>query len=253
MKKAINWLVLSISVFLMHSSFGQSPISVGIKAGLSIPNLTSGNGDNPINSGFGSRLGPDAAVHVEFRLSDHFSIQPQLEYSSQGGKKDGNQAFVVPPDMAALFPPGEAPQYLYANYKSVAKFNYLMLPVLAKYRLPLSSRWGLYAAVGPFVSMVLSARNKTDGTSEIYLDSGHQQALPVGSQSFDNTENIKDDLRRFNAGINGHIGLACNVSNGEVFIEGGGNYGFVTIQKDEVNGANKTGAAVVVLGDAFRF
>jgi len=251
MKKAIFWLVLTTFV-IMHHAFAQTRIEIGVKAGLSIPNLTSGDGDNPINSGWGSRLGPDAAVHVEFRITKQFSIQPQLQYSSQGGKKDGDQAFTVPPEMQALFPPGQAPQYLYANYKSEAKFNYLMLPVLAKYRFPLASHLQLYVAAGPFVSFLLSGKNKTEGSSEVYLDSGHQQALPVGAQSFDNTENIKDDLHRFNAGINGHVGLAYEVGRGSVFIEGGGNYGFITIQKDEMNGANKTGAAVVVLGYAFK-
>jgi hypothetical protein len=252
MKKIIYLLVYSITFFFMHHSFAQTRIDIGIKAGLSIPNLTSGDSHNPINSGYGSRLGPDAAVHVEFHLSAHFSVQPQLEYSSQGGKKDGNQAFTVPPEMQPLFPPGQVPQYLYANYKSEAKINYLMLPVLAKYHIPLASHWDFYIAAGPFVSMVLSAKNETNGTSEIYLDSGHQQALPTGAQSFDRTEDIKDDLHRFNAGISGHVGFAYTVGKGSVFIEGGGNYGFVNIQKDDMNGANKTGAAVVVLGYAFK-
>jgi len=252
MKKTIYWFVYIITFFLMPHSFAQTRIDIGIKAGLSIPNLTSGDSHNPINSGYGSRLGPDAAVHVEFHLSEQFSVQPQLEYSSQGGKKNGNQAFTVPPEMQPLFPPGQVPQYLYANYKSEAKINYLMLPVLAKYHIHLAPKWGFYVAAGPFVTMVLSAKNETSGTSEIYLDSGHQQALPTGAQSFDKTENIKDDLHRFNAGISGHIGLAYMVGKGSVFVEGGGNYGFVNIQKDNVSGSNKTGAAVVVIGYAFR-
>ncbi|ACU58881.1 hypothetical protein [Chitinophaga pinensis] len=51
-------------------------------------------------------------------------------------------------------------------------------------------------------------------------------------------------LRGFNADISGHVGVA----KGSVFIEGGGNYGFIDIRKDRKNGANKTGAAVVVVG-----
>jgi hypothetical protein len=38
-----------------------------------------------------------------------------------------------------------------------------------------------------------------------------------------------------------------------VFIEGGGNYGFLTIQKDSANGKNNTGAGVVNLGYAYTF
>ncbi|TWV97435.1 hypothetical protein [Chitinophaga pinensis] len=66
MEKAIYWLAFSTTFLIMHHSFAQSRIDIGIKAGLSIPNLTSGDGENPISSGYGSRLGPDAAIHVEF-------------------------------------------------------------------------------------------------------------------------------------------------------------------------------------------
>jgi hypothetical protein len=223
---------------------------IGIKAGLSIPNLTSGNSANPINKGYGSRLGPDVSIQVEYHLSKRFSIQPEIQYSSQGGKKNGNQAFSVPPELAPMFQNGQVPPYLYADYKSTAKINYLMFPILAKYHFLLRQRWDVYAAVGPFVSFVLNAKNITSGTSTIYLDEQHTQPLPIGEQSFDRTENIKKDLHSANAGIDGHIGLAYHLKNSSVFVEGGGNYGFVKIQKGDVNGKNNTGAAVVVVGYA---
>lgn len=229
----------------------QSPIDIGIKAGLSIPNLTSGSSANPINSGYGSRLGPDAAIQAEFHLSKRFSIQPQIEYCSQGGKKNGKQAFSVPAELQPMFPPGQVPQYLYANYKSTAKINYLMIPILAKYHFFVKHNWDLYVAAGPFVSFVLSAKNITSGKSNIYLDEQQTQALPGGEQSFDKTEKIKKDLHSANAGIDGHIGIAYHIGKSSVFVEGGGNYGFVNIQKDDVNGKNNTGAAVVVVGYAF--
>jgi hypothetical protein len=69
-----------------------------------------------------------------------------------------------------MYPPGQAPPYLYADYKSEAKLNYLMIPLLAKF------------------------------------------------------------------GLN------------NIFIEGGGNYGFLNIQKGSQNGKNNTGAATAVVG-----
>ena len=249
-------LVFRIAPFLFlfaaGNAFAQTPVDLGVKAGISIPNLKSGSSANPINSGYSSRVGPDAAVHVEFHFTPHFSIEPQLEYCSQGGKKDGKQAFVVPAEMKPLFPPGQVPEYLHANYNSEAKFNYLMLPILAKYRYTLAKRWGFYVAAGPFVSMVLSAKNVTSGNSSVYLDAEQTMALPTGPQSFDHTENIKDDLHKFNAGISGHIGFAYLLGPNSIFIEGGGNYGLINIQKGEENGKNNTGAASVVLGYSFR-
>ena len=252
MKNYIPLLIAAILIFSVNISIAQMPADIGFKAGLSIPNLTSGSSTNPINSRYGSRFGVDAAVHVEFHLSKHFSIQPELEYSAQGGKKNGNQAFAVPADMQQLFPSGEVPPYLFANYKSIARINYLMLPILAKYRFDIGHHWGAYVAAGPFVSLVLSAENKTSGSSLVYPDEQHTQPISTDPQSFDNTEKIKSDLHNANAGISSHIGLSYKLAKGSLFIEGGGNYGFVDIQKDGANGKNRTGAAVAELGYQFR-
>lgn len=252
MKTTFQLLAPFSFLFLLNLSNAQAQVDLGVKGGLSIPNLTAGASDNPINSGYSSRLGADFAVHAEFHLSKHFSIQPQLEYSGQGGKKNGKQAFTPPPEMAALFPgPGPMPKYLYADYKSTAKINYLMIPVLAKYRFELSNRFDLYVAAGPFASFVVGAKNITSGNSPVYLDDAHTQPL-VPNASFDRTEDIKDKLNTTNAGLSGHVGLAYKSGRNSIFLEAGGNYGFVNIQKDEVNGKNNTGAAVVVLGYAFQ-
>jgi hypothetical protein len=70
-----------------------------------------------------------------------------------------------------MFPPGEVPQYLYANYKSEAKLNYLMIPVLAKFEWNLSqSPLNLYFEAGPFVSFLLSAKQETRGESQFFTD-----------------------------------------------------------------------------------
>ncbi|OQP44413.1 hypothetical protein A4D02_34890 [Niastella koreensis] len=233
-------------------SFAQKKADIGFKAGLSIPNLTTGSSNNSISSGYNSRLDVHAAVHIEYRMGDRFSIQPQLEYSSQGGKKDGIQTFSTPDNLSQQFPPGQAPTYLYADYKSEARLNYLMLPVLAKYHFMSSKKWDAYLAAGPFVSYLLSAKNITKGSSLIYLDEGKTQPLGPEAQSFDNTENITSDLHRFNAGINGHAGIGYKLSNGSIFLEAGGNYGLIDIQKSAADGKNKAGAAVIDLGYQFR-
>ncbi|MBC7934488.1 MAG: PorT family protein [Rhizobacter sp.] len=251
MKKYFLLPVVTIMLLGINKSFAQSKVDIGIKGGLSIPNLTSGSSASPINNGYNSRLGFDAALQAEFHLSKHFSLQPELEYSQQGGKKDGNQAFAVPDDMVAQFPAGQVPPYLYADYNSVAKINYLMLPILAKYRFDIGKHWGAYAAAGPFVSLVSSAKNVTSGSSNIYLDEQQTEPVTTDPQSFDNTEKIKSDLHSFNTGVSGHLGINYKLPKGSIFVEGGGNYGLVDIQKDGTNGKNKTGAAVVNLGYQF--
>ncbi|HTI93901.1 MAG TPA: hypothetical protein VL727_25080 [Puia sp.] len=45
--------------------------------------LTAGSGNqNPLNTGYGSRPGPEAAIFAEFKFSRLFSLQPMIEYSS---------------------------------------------------------------------------------------------------------------------------------------------------------------------------
>ena len=228
-------------------------MALGFRGGISIPNITSAGSDqNPLNTGYSSRLGPEFSVFAEFKISELFSLQPMIEYSSQGGKKNGLQAFPTPDILAASYPPGTAPTYLYANFNSEAKFNYLMIPILAKFGHTFhESPWRIYGDVGPFVSLLLSAKQVTSGQTEIYTDPAGTQALPFGSQSFDATNDIKDQLNSTNFGVEGNIGLNYAFGLNNLFIEIGGNYGFVNIQKGTANGKNNVGAATIVLGYSY--
>jgi hypothetical protein len=64
--------------------------------------------------------------------------------------------------------------------------------------------------------------------------------------SFDQTSDIKSDLKNFNWGIQGEVGLEVRVSHrSNIILTAGGNYGLIKIQKDKANGENNTGAATV--------
>jgi hypothetical protein len=253
--RKIFCLLSHLFVLFTSTVFAQNQKDYfGIKGGLSIPNLTAkGSEQNPINSGYSSRLGPDFAVFYEKSITGTFSFMPSLEFSSQGGKKDGFQAFTTPDEFAVLFPPGSVPPYLYANYNSEAKMNYLMLAALAKFTWPLGSKspCSIYVDAGPFGALLLSAHQVTSGSSIIYADEGMQQPLTQTQQSFDNKQDIKSDLHKGNFGVEGDVGFALNIKSGKIFIEGGGNYGFLNIQKGTENGKNQTGAATLRIGYAY--
>lgn len=252
--KNLSFLILAGLCSICVCTRAQN-IAIGVRGGLSIPNLSAGSGNqNPLNTGYSSRLGPDAGLFLEWRVSERFSLQPMLEYSSQGGKKGGLQAFTTPDQIAAMYPPGQAPPYLYANYNSEAKLNYLILPILAKFGWPIRrSPWRLYADLGPFAGLLVSAHQVTSGQSPFYADAAGQQPLPGGPQSFDHTEDVKSNLHQFDAGLEGNIGLSYHLGAGSLFIEGGGNYGFLNIQKNAADGKNETGAATVTLGYSYHF
>jgi hypothetical protein len=230
---------LSICFFVVCANCYSQNFVLGVRGGISIPNLTGGGSENPINTGYKSRLGTDFWIFAEYKFSDFFSLQPMIEYSQQGGKKDGLQAITNP------YPP---PQYLYANFNSTAKLNYLMVPILAKIgwnfkKAPLR----FYISGGPFISFLVSAKQLTSGDSPTYLDPAGQQPISTAS-SFNATTDIKSQINSTNFGVEGNVGLAYRKGANNLFLEGGGNYGFMNIQKGSQNGKNNTGAATVSVG-----
>lgn len=262
MKKKIC-LSAIVAVLLYTSPVWARQWSIGASGGLAIPNLTAGSGStvNPLNKGYSSRLGAGVGVFAEYQTSKLFSIQAMIAYSQQGGKKNGSQAFPVPTRMAPLFGT-QAPPYLYADFKSTAKINYLMLPVLAKFGWTLGAKkkWRIYAGAGPFAGLLLSAKQVTEGASQVYLDEENKKPVPANPSnpaagmlalSFDNTKDIKDQLRAFNFGLTGNVGLSIKMRRNTIFLEGGGNYGLVNIQKGSANGKNQSGAATIMVGYAY--
>jgi len=256
MKKLIYLSVFGL-LFFCFSAKAQN-VAIGVRGGISIPNLSAGGSEqNPLNSGYSSRQGPDFGLFADFKVSNLFSIEPMVQYSSQGGKKDGLQA--VPGDQfSAYFQATQqsTPTYLYANYNSEAKLNYLMIPVLAKFgwNLGKSSPWRFYVDAGPFAGFLLNAHQVTSGTSNVYSDPAGTQALPgLPAQNFAGNTDIKDQLHTFNLGIEGNVGFAYKIGPSSIFVEGGGNYGFLNIQKGTANGKNNTGAATADIGYAYWF
>jgi hypothetical protein len=77
-----------------------------------------------------------------------------------------------------MYPPGQSPQYLYANYKSEARLNYLMVPVLAKFGWNFNkSPLRIYVDAGPFIGFLVSAKQVISGQSQFFSDPSGTQAL----------------------------------------------------------------------------
>jgi hypothetical protein len=256
MKKSIFYLVVFGLLMFCFKASAQD-VAIGLRGGISIPNLSAGGSEeNPLNTGYSSRQGPDAGIYGEFKFSDLFSLQPMIEYSSQGGKKDGLQALPTPAPLAVEYTAqGQtAPTYVYANYKSEAKLNYLMIPVLAKFGWNFShSPLRIYVDAGPFVGFLLNAKQVTSGSSNFYPTPDSNQPITPSPENLDNTQNIKPQLNKTNFGVEGNLGLAYRLKRSYFFIEGGGNYGFLNIQQGTANGKNNTGAATASVGYAFLF
>lgn len=260
MLKVFIRFFLGVVFYLFSINNSEAQWDLGFQGGISIPNLSaSGSDNNPLNTGYSSRLGPEFAISGEYHVNKLFSIVPKVEYSSQGGKKDGFQALPTPTQIQEYFESQgmTAPTYLYANFNSEAKFDYLLIPILAKFGWDLDAqkKFRVTVAAGPYVGFLLSAKQVTSGNSTIYLDPAGMEALPLGPQSFDTTNNIKSQLNTTNFGVDGSVGieyLMGKTKHDKIFFEIGGNYGFINIQKGSANGKNNTGAATIMLGYAYK-
>jgi|SRR5690554_2012584 len=130
MKKILLFTVLGVFAFTTAHS---QEVRFGAKAGVNLAFLS---GDSDGNFSFA--LGVRGDLHIgglaEISLSEKFSLQPELLYSSEGS------------DYSMLFGP---------SYE--LKLNYIRVPVLAKYYIVK----GLSVEAGPSFGMLISA--KKDG------------------------------------------------------------------------------------------
>ena len=239
--------LLSISMLCCTFFLCNAQTSLGLKAGICIPNLKGSNSaENPVANDWSSRLGPYFGVVASFKISEHFSLQPELNFSSQGGKKNGEQAIAT----ATLpgIPPGVIlPPYLFVNINATAILNYLELPVLASGNFRLSKKIDFFINAGPYIGYLLNAKTKSKGSSVIYTDEAETTPLFPTPVNLDMTMDIKDDLKKINMGIQFGTGISYKLTKGSVRLTGGGNLGLTNIQKDKSNGENKTGAATIAI------
>ena len=264
---------------ILFSLCGYSQtVSLGVRGGLSIPNIVAG-GDNPLSKGYSSRIAEDGGIFAELGINRHVAFRLGVEYSGQGGKRNGIQAVPAVQMMAGA---GDAlgqmsaylPELFYADVKNTASFDYLMVPLSVQLGTNADRRWRVYVNAGPFVSFLLHGKQSTKGQSKMYADAGKSKTLwdniPAEMQpaieggapqlayvlqnemDFGSKEVITKDLNPVNVGVQGDIGLSYQHDRHRIFVEVGGNYGFINMQKDKSNGSNRIGAATVMLGYAVR-
>ncbi len=248
------FLILFVSVCLSALSFGQqselndgSKFTLGIHGGLNLPRLSGGNG-NELSRDYTSREGIAFGLTSSLSLNSRFSLQVDLMYSSEGGKRNGVQAF----DASSFNPLVPAGTYFYADYNNESILNYVELPVMLKYLIPLNKSLKFYADFGPYFGILLNARQKTSGSSIVYADRAETQ--PVSAPvSFDASTDITSSINSFNFGLTGGGGLAKTLNSGEIFIDLRGAYGLIVIQKNKEDGSSHNGYLLIDVGYAIHF
>jgi hypothetical protein len=284
-------ILLILCFFVPAKGIDAQDVNLGIRGGLSIPNIIS-TSNNTLSDGYSSRLAGVGGIFTELGINDMFSVRIGIEYIGQGGKRNGVQAMssnqlitdiatrmganiteetiAMLGSMAAHIPPT-----FYADVKNTVKFDYLMIPVSLQVGRKIGNTPArIYVNAGPFVSFLMSGEQVSKGSSKLYSDADKsstlwetvpaemQSLIAVGapdlayileSGSEFGTSVITGEIRPVNFGVQANVGLSyqyCQRSS--FFIEVGGNYGLIRIQKNKSNGANHIGSASVVFGYSFK-
>jgi len=261
--KKLNKLLLVCFVLVMSTNYAQTN-KYGIRAGVGIPDLKSTD-NNPYSKDYESVPGFDGSFFADFGITENFSIKAELGYSRKGGERNGVQP--IPPAMlgplAQLLPPG---QPIWAEFDNKAVFNYIEIPILAKYEWNLGKTWGVYVNAGPYVDFILSPEQVTNGTSSFYYD--ETMTIPVQvpydtgagiimvdlpPQDLTATTDISADLATMDFGAMFGIGVTAAISeNSEILFDMRGSYGFIPLQNDtDTYGTVHMGNLTFALGYAY--
>lgn len=228
----------------------ESAFSLGAFGGLNIPDLTGGGG-NPLSEGWSSRQGGAFGLTLDWNTGTHFGWRADVLYSSEGGQRNGMQALAA----SSFNPQAPANTYLYANYNNESELNYLEIPVMAKYSLFLSKSTKFYIDFGPYMGILLNAKQITSGSSIVYADAAGTIPVTVNPQTgqpypvpFNANTDITNQINTINFGLTGGIGFSQGVGFGSIFLDFRGAYGLTTIQKYSQNGTSHTGNLCISLG-----
>jgi hypothetical protein len=208
-----------------------------------------------VSEGYSSVVTPNFGVVTDYFFTAHVALQAELNYSVQGGQRDGLQ-----PITQALpgLPAPPAGQYFYADFHNKSVLDYLEIPLMAKYQGGLSEHWRWFAEGGPYLGFLLSANQETSGVSQIYVDK-NRTPLTLGGQplpavSFDAKTDVKNKLRDVNVGITAGVGLAYVFNeHHQVFLDIRGQYGLIPVQRNtDTDGESHVGAVLFLLGYMYR-
>lgn len=251
MKSIFLFLIAGLGI--SFTSYAQK-IHPGVKIGVSVPDI---EGNTEQSKDYSSRLAPFFGISLTRKISTYFNLQTEINYSPQGGKRNGMQ-----PIDAAAFGVPEGTK-LYANFKNETKLNYLEIPVMLQFLVRDQRKdYSIFyfANVGPYAGFRLTAKTVTSGSSRIYLDQQGSAVLrledgtPLPEQSFNSTTDIKNEIKRMNFGIVGGIGTGYNFDGHKFFIEARFTRGLINIQTHpEEGGKNQTGSLIFSAGYIYAF
>ncbi|PTM09937.1 MAG: PorT family protein [Bacteroidetes bacterium] len=130
-------LILLVAIALIGFNVTAQGVDFGVKAGANFANIGGDETDD-----YGSRTSFHFGVTAGIAVSDNFSVQPELVYSSQGATFD------------------------FEGIDGDVQLNYLNLPIMAQFQVA----DGFSVEVGPQFGFLMSANLKVDDEEEDIKD-----------------------------------------------------------------------------------
>ncbi len=131
MKKRLLVCLVSIAILFLAVSPGRAQnLEKGFKFGLSLANWSGAS----IDEEFTSRTGFAAGVYLGLKISEGFSLQPEILYVQKGTK-------IADSDSKVVF-----------------RADYLEIPILAKYAFSLSPDVRIFVFAGPAIALKVSGK-----------------------------------------------------------------------------------------------
>lgn len=218
MKKHLSF-VFALCFAIASANLSAQEISAGVRVGanfaaasMSIPNVSSTSG---------STTQFVASIPLELRFSPSFALQPELSYLGKGGVLNATNSSAGIP----------------VSLESTQTFNYLDLPILAKYGFNFSGLQ-LDLLAGPRFGYMLGGKTKTTG-SILGISNTEEKTLTA------------DDLKetnRFETGVDFGVALQYPVGDFNLVFDARYMLGFTNIVKDAANGTFKNRGVALSIG-----
>ena len=244
--------LIFLAVFCLLGFLRAEEIWIGLQGGLNLPNMRGGTTE--LSRGYTSRQAPFLGLALDYILSPSFSICTEINYSSQGGQRNGMQPIFSDQVQGMPIPPSFA---LYADFRNETIIDYLEIPLLAELRT--GQRIQFFVNGGPYAGYRVRAKTITKGQSTLYIDpSGIPlilpgQVAPLPPLSFDAETDISEEINRLNLGLCGSIGAKIPFGPGLAALSARFNLGLSNIQSHpEVTGKNHTGAFIIAVSYFYR-